>query len=905
MKFGKCSVKQPLMPQNNPPIDLSDCEREAIHLTGRIQPHGALLAIDLADRTVCHVSANLEEITGITAAGSLGQPWSGIAYELGLDLHPGDLPPGPGGIRIPCNLAGRSLILHAHRTGGERAVLEWEILPDAPGGESARALTLSALEMEQANVYRGAQELAEVFREATGYDRIMVYRFHPDWSGEVIAESREADLLPFMGLRYPASDIPPQARELYLRNRLRMIVDVQAVNPVIEAADPETHLDLSFSELRSVSPYHLEYLDNMGVRATIACSLIADGRLWGLVVGHHYQRRHCPPAVRQAAGSLAEQFSGWLEATLHAEQAEQARLCAQEQENLRRALGRESLPRQLRSLLIGNLSIPRIFGADGAAFVAGSEVVTVGTAPPAEWMLWLVQRLGREDQLPDEPGLCCAMEQLPEGVEPPLSGSEKICGILGAVLIPGPDPVLLFAFRQETVQTIEWGGDPATPALVDQEQRIRPRKSFARWQETLTNRAEPWSGRLRDRMTLLATFLAQSHAPDQLRQGLESVLSDVFHERQAFFGIASAALVQDPDQINLLLSESTAPERTFSISNSSNGFNRLFGFDPVIPGQNSLAALLRQTGLDPDVLVQQSGPLEFWSHQGGRRILKWQWNAVMSIHCRQGSRRWWQVAFTDLTARERSTEAMTVARDQARHAQEQQAALLANMSHEMRTPLNAVLGYSELISLDETTDFAEIRKYSQTIHRAGQHLLDLISDSLDLASVESGTITLDEADIDPSELIHEVVDWMSELARRKAIEVLVEAPETVSLRADRQRLRQILINLLSNAIKYTPENGQVRIGLTLRPGEGAVLFVRDTGIGIPTEKIDRIFDRFQRLDDGQVRKMEGTGLGLAITKALVQRHGGSISVHSREGQGTTFEVCMPEWRLMQKPVEEA
>ena len=156
------------------------------------------------------------------------------------------------------------------------------------------------------------QAITDEVRLATGFDRVMVYQFQPDESGAVIAEAKHQDLEPFLGLRYPASDIPKQARDLYLLNRMRIIPDANytpaALTPALNPITGKP-LDLSFSVLRSVSPMHLEYLANMGVDASMSLSLVIEGRLWGLIAGHHRTPRYVPHAVRSACELFAQMIS--------------------------------------------------------------------------------------------------------------------------------------------------------------------------------------------------------------------------------------------------------------------------------------------------------------------------------------------------------------------------------------------------------------------------------------------------------------------------------------------------------------------------------------------------------------------------------------------------------------------
>ena len=220
---------------------------------------------------------------------------------------------------------------------------------------------------------------------------------------------------------------------------------------------------------------------------------------------------------------------------------------------------------------------------------------------------------------------------------------------------------------------------------------------------------------------------------------------------------------------------------------------------------------------------------------------------------------------------------------------------LAAMSHELRTPLNAIIGFSELLETPPIplTD-ESIGEYAGHIHRAGEHLLDLINDILDLSRVEAGRLELRYEDVDAATLVREVMATVTPLAEVKRLSLTTSLPASLFLEADAGRLRQIVYNLLSNAIKFTPSEGSVSVSVT-PDGEGIVLTVADTGPGIPEADQERIFAAFEQLTPGSA---EGTGLGLALTRRLVQAHGGRIELASEAGTGSTFSVHLP----MQRPV---
>ena len=244
-----------------------------------------------------------------------------------------------------------------------------------------------------------------------------------------------------------------------------------------------------------------------------------------------------------------------------------------------------------------------------------------------------------------------------------------------------------------------------------------------------------------------------------------------------------------------------------------------------------------------------------------------------------------------------SEEALAVARDEAEEASRAKSMFLANMSHELRTPLNAIIGYSEMLAEEaEDEENTGLAEEVEKIRGAGRHLLSLINDILDLSKVEAGRMEVEYLDFDLNACVNEVVNTARPLAQANGNRLLVEVDEAVGqMHGDPTKVRQILFNLLSNACKFTTQ-GEVALTVQTQTEEGrdGVRFaVRDTGLGIPAETLERIFTEFAQAESSTTRKFGGTGLGLAITRSFCDLLGGSIGVESTPGEGSTFTVWLP------------
>jgi signal transduction histidine kinase len=257
-------------------------------------------------------------------------------------------------------------------------------------------------------------------------------------------------------------------------------------------------------------------------------------------------------------------------------------------------------------------------------------------------------------------------------------------------------------------------------------------------------------------------------------------------------------------------------------------------------------------------------------------------------------------AIRDISQRKQFEESL-------RKANQMKSEFLANMSHELRTPLNGIIGFTEFL-IDEKPGPLNSRQkeFLADVHRSAQHLLRLINDVLDLAKVEAGKLEVNPERFSPAKAIEEVCAVVTGIAQKMSVTVKCSvAAELVSVTLDEQKFKQICYNLLSNGVKFTGPGGFVEISVSVREGGRFELLVKDTGIGIKREDMQRLFREFEQLETGTGRRFEGTGLGLALTKKLVQLQGGSISVESEYGRGTTFSVVMPTALIAQKATSKA
>ncbi|MET0591882.1 MAG: ATP-binding protein [Polyangiaceae bacterium] len=548
------------------PVDLTTCDREPIHIPGAIQPFGALIALD-ADGRLVRASANAATVLGplpdigeFLRAPYLDpfEPWI-AARRRG---ETGEIDP------IELTVGDRIFDVIGHHSA-PWLVVEFE--PRDPSEPSHSTFALKAQRaLERVQRQRTLAGLLDVATEElwrlTGFDRVMAYQFRHDDSGHVVAERRRADLETFLGLRYPATDIPVQARRLFTLNRLRFIPDLSYRAVLIEpscgpeAPDP---LDLSHSILRSVSPIHVEYLQNMGISASMSVSLVVGNRLWGLFACHHYSgSRLVPHAVRTACALIAQVVSVLVERI----EIEQHTRALETASTLRASLAwRARAAEDVVAALGEKPSFVNLIDASGGAILWEKRVFFVGRAPHVDTAGALADWLrGSNDDIVKTNELGAAIPAL----APRLDG---IAGLLAARFHREHDGWLLW-FRPEEAEVVRWAGNPEkTYSEGPMGPRLNPRGSFREWRETVRGRAAPWRQHEIDvagtfRLDIQEVALAKL---SELERARDMMLAALGHDlRTPLSAIAMAASL-------LSGGESNATNLGQCIARSSNRMRRL------------------------------------------------------------------------------------------------------------------------------------------------------------------------------------------------------------------------------------------------------------------------------------------------------------------------------------------
>src|SRR6185312_3238457 len=532
--------------------DLTNCDREPIHVLGNIQPFGFLVTAGM-DWIARRASANVGAFLGMEAEQVIGTPLATIFSEKALHAIRNriTLLRGPDSVVRLFHLAlteGGPLFDVAVHFSGDQIVIEAEPAQEAEVEASTMVRAMMARLSQSESMAGFLREGARQVRALTGFDRVMVYRFDDQGSGEVVAESAAPGIDSFLGQRYPASDIPAQARKLYLRNIFRVIADVNSVPvPILPALDERGQaLDQSLSVLRAVSPIHIEYLKNMGVVASLSISIILDGRLWGLFACHHYVPRLPSFAYRTAAELFGQIFSLMLESRERRESADYETRARGVADRLMATVAQDA------SLLtnpgwIGEMVFD-IIPAEGVGVYLDGAVALSGLVPASEQFGQIISFL--QEKAGNEIFATSAIQAvLPDGA----AYADRAAGMLAVPLSRKPrDYVVLF--RSEQLRNVRWAGNPEKPVeLGPHGARLTPRKSFELWSELVKGHALPFTAaelRLAETVrTGMADVLARlSDAAEQERlrahERQELLIAELNHRVRNILALIRALMAQ-------------------------------------------------------------------------------------------------------------------------------------------------------------------------------------------------------------------------------------------------------------------------------------------------------------------------------------------------------------------------
>ncbi|WP_207426842.1 GAF domain-containing protein [Pedobacter sp. SYSU D00535] len=474
-------------------FDSEFCGSLPLHQINQIQSYGYLLVLDRQSLSIVQASENIEEVFGKQVKAVVGT-------EIGTYLAPAtvdklrerviseNVEKVPVAVSLQTGLVGDYVAIVHSKT--EYIVIELE-----KSGE--RRLFLDAFQdfkfaladINQVSSVKDASDvIVDALKRLAGFDRVLMYQFDEDWNGTVISEVREEDMEPYLGLKFPASDIPKQARALYLRNPYRLIPDREyAPVRIFPVINPLTHtfIDLSDCNLRSVPGVHLEYMHNMGIKASMSIRVIRNEQLWGLISCHHREPMYLNYEMCSVFELLSNFISSKVTSILNKEAFEfKARLQSQRNSLIDRVYSSNSL---VKGLMGEDLSVKELLDADGVVITRRGEVISAGEVPSKDQLEALIYWLQNKSY-----NKIYGDDNLVSAYDPAIDFVELGSGIL-SIPIDSEKGHYIIAFRKEALTTVNWGGNPEDAINFEEDgKQYHPRNSFKLWQETVKQTSLPW-----------------------------------------------------------------------------------------------------------------------------------------------------------------------------------------------------------------------------------------------------------------------------------------------------------------------------------------------------------------------------------------------------------------------------
>jgi PAS domain S-box-containing protein len=812
--------------------------------------------------------------------------------------------------------------------------------PQHPQGiANDKADSLEMLLHRMINRIRQSLELSVILSGATaevrsflGTDRVKVYQFKPDGSGEVVAESRCDRHLPsLLGQHFPEEDIPLAMRQLYLNERQRTIVNVASKQIGMSAL--VDHAEGEYIQFRTVDSCHAEYLTAMGVQSSLVVPITDDDRLWGLLVSHHSSPRVVTERELEVVQLVADQTSI---AIAQSNLLESARVQAKQEASIN--LVGQSLhsmtPMQLQKAL--QQTVVALQGSGGRVYLAPpnsdseAQLYVFGEQPALlsrrkkasilleehpNWQTWLKKAIKNDSVIQPwaigyassksiaELALNLLPSQLKQAFKPTniksiltirLEHRQKILGYLSI-------------FRQGVdIETI-WAKRPDR----DDPRNQFPRQSFETWRELQQNKARPWENREIELAQTLGGHFAIAIFQYQLYQQISTLNASLerrVEERTTELQQTNQKLVQEiSDRLKARNSLARLSHQNELILNSAGEGIYGLNLEGITTFVNPAAA--QMLGYQINELENQ--PMhEMVNHSTAEGIVyAWQDNPIYQtiqtgeIHHVTNEVFWHQdksnfpveYVSTPIKEKEQIVGAVVIFKDitERQIMDRMKDEFISVVSHELRTPLTSIrsaIGVLSSSGLDPTS--SKSQRLLEIALDNSNRLVRLINDILDLERIKSGRVTMVKESYSATEVMADAVEIMQGIADKAQIQLAIQ-PLSVQVRIDRDRIIQTLTNIINNAIKFSPPHTSVEIAAQLISDSIVRFQVRDRGRGIPQKNLETIFDRFQQVDASDSRDQGGTGLGLAICRSIVQQHGGQIWVESRLGKGSTFYFTLP------------
>jgi light-regulated signal transduction histidine kinase (bacteriophytochrome) len=836
-----------------------NCADEPIRVPGSIQRHGFLLLLDDRDEHVVAASQNTEDFLQVPLGLVLGTSVETVLERevlgaLRAITHSSD---NEGLLTYlgSFQMRGHFFSVVTHRVNGER-VLEFELTDRLVNPEMTNQVFTNFV--SKLNGLRSELELCsaitEQIKDLTGFNRVLLYRFDEAGHGTVLCEQNDGVLPSYLDLRFPASDIPQQARDLYVVNTVRIIPDASYVPSPLHGLGKrlvET-LDLSMSVLRSVSPVHLEYMRNMGTMSSMSVSIICEGKLWGLISGHHQGPRTVPYLVRSACDLLtrlvATQLMGLAtSASLH----QMVHFHAVQRRMLTQMAGENNY---LTAMVDQMEDLVQITGAEGVALLMDGQIYVSGTTPLDHDLKRLAAWMDRKPELE-----VFESRNLGSRIDWASEFSEVASGLL-AIRISHVRQSYLMWFRPEVVRTVRWAGEPGK--IQEKSQKLNPRKSFEIWSELVRGRSKPWT----QVEVESATEFRGAIMTISLKRAEEAVQLGEARFLQLTNALPHPVWTSDDDGQLTYVNQKWL-EQGFG------NHGRWYEQERLAAEDQRRSANLWKTTVTEGIPFE----LEMRFHPPSNETDRWNLVRAIPYFRADGTRAGWAGTCIDLTDRRQREAALRMTEKLALTGR-----MTSVVAHEINNPLEAIINLlyllNERVKEDETA-----RGYIESAESELQRISGITKQTLrwskeSVQKPQSRTAGY---------LFKDILQLFAGKIRNRGVKVLIEGGEEVSVYGALGQISQVMANLIANAIQAVPVGGQ--IGLSAREdGDVTEIKLRDNGHGMNDETLRHLFEPFY-----STKGDLGNGLGLYISHEIVARHGGSLLVKSQVGIGTEIRVRLP------------
>ncbi len=841
-------------------VTLQNCADEPIRLPGFIQRHGFLLGLDEAHEHVVLASENVEEFLGTPIKLVLGSSIDLLVErELSIAIQQQRCSVDPDCMVTYLGaylVRGDLFSVITHCIEGKR-ILEFERQDRLVGAEMMNSIitnfvgTLSKLETQADLCEAVTRQVAQL----TGFDRVLLYSFDEEGHGTVLSEANNGLLPSYLDLRFPASDIPPQARELYVLNTVRIIPDATYTpSPLRAVAAEAPHVvDLSLATLRSVSPIHLEYMRNMGTLSSMSISIVSEGRLWGLISGHHSQPRMVPYLMRSACDMLSKLVGTQL--TTFRTASRMATLTRFH--NVQRSLlTHVAADYHFLSSLAANMdSLLQVTEAEGAALWMDGECSTIGETPSRSDIQRLVEWLDGEPALE-----MFETSHLGQDLPWAMDLADVASGLL-AIRISDVRQRYVLWFRPQVMRTVKWAGEPVKQQ--DAAKQLHPRKSFEIWRETVHGQSRRWT---EVEMESAREFRAAIVTVGLKRAEEEAELSNARFEQLTHALPAKIFTADDEGK----LTYTNARWREQNLQDTGLWFSegRLAPEDEARMAELWQHAV--QTGEDFEEEVRFVSP-------GGAPP---RWNLVRAVPFRRAgaARAGWVGSVMDLTDRREREAALRMTEKLALTGR-----MTSVIAHEINNPLESITNLLYLVRLELPQEATAAEDYINQAESELERISAITKQTLRWGRENSGRAESFTA----GSLFADVLRLFRGKIQNRHVKVTIRGGEDVVLEGILGQIRQVLANLLSNAVDAAPLSGNVWLQALETPA-GREVMVGDDGAGIPAAMQDVLFQPFI-----STKGDLGNGLGLYISREIVERHGGILRVETAPGNGTVMHVLLP------------